>query len=302
MIKDENNNTVTIQSTPLPISKSKTFTTLIDGATIGTILIIFVSVAMLYLTSISMNIDMSLKDFGYEAIILYIFTITINFLSRSIAKRKGRETKAYKKAYEIVEKLENEIIEKGYRGKETDYCQNWEEEELRAVRKSILSSAGVDIDDFENTYIKYSMEELKAKIQEFNLTKFQLEVIKKAKRVKRLNYNARYLSTSLKIGKRVSPSGEINVVTLERFRTVQYLVTAFVGVCVSASLALDIQADPTFGTVVLCIIKILTILISAIAGMIGGYKLTAEKEVAELTRKAAEQKNFIIWCENKTAL
>lgn len=146
------------------------------------------------------------------------------------------------------------------------------------------------------------MEELKAKIQEFNLTKFQLEVIKKAKRVKRLNYNARYLSTSLKIGKRVSPSGEINVVTLERFRTVQYLVTAFVGVCVSASLALDIQADPTFGTVVLCIIKILTILISAIAGMIGGYKLTAEKEVAELTRKAAEQKNFIIWCENKTAL
>jgi len=36
--------------------------------------------------------------------------------------------------------------------------------------------------------------------------------------------------------------------------------------------------------------------------MICGYKLTAEKEVAELTRKAAEQKNFINWCENKTAL
>ena len=41
----------------------------------------------------------------------------------------------------------------------------------------------------------------------------------------------------------------------ERFRTVQYLVTAMLGVCVSAPLALDIIVNPTFGTVVMCKIK-----------------------------------------------
>lgn len=36
----------------------------------------------------------------------------------------------------------------------------------------------------------------------------------------------------------------------------------------------------------------------AVAGMIGGYRLTAEMETTELLRKAAEQKNFIIWCSD----
>ena len=33
--------------------------------------------------------------------------------------------------------------------------------------------------------------------------------------------------------------------------------------------------------------------------MLGGYKLTVDMETAELTRKAAEQKNFIKWCDDK---
>ena len=100
----------------------------------------------------------------------------------------------------------------------------------------------------------------------------------------------------MKTGRRVSPAEVINTAKYENFRTVQYLFTALIGVCISASIALDIISEPTFGTVVMCIIKILTILISAVAGMIGGYRLTAEMETTELLRKAAEQKDFIIWC------
>ena len=283
------------QSRP-KLFKNKSFTGLLDGMTITTVIIIFISVAMLYLTNITVNVNMSWKDFGYEAIILYIFTVTINFLSRSVAKRKGRETKAHKAAYELVAQQETEIIEKGLRGKEGEYCREWETEELKFTRKTILSSAKVDLEDFENTYLRYSNKELELKREEFGLTEYQLKIIKKAKRVKRLKYDERYLSTNLRIGKRVSPDGVINTAKYEGIRTVQYLLTAFIGVCVSASLALEIISNPTFGTVVMCIIKILTILISAVVGMIGGYKLTAEMETAELTRKAVEQKNFLIWC------
>ncbi len=280
------------------IFKNKSFTSLLDGMTVTTVIIIFVSVAMLYLTNISVNIDMSWKDFGYEAIILYIFTVAINFLSRSVAKRKGRETKAHKEAYELVAQQESEIIEKGLRGREAGYCREWEREELKFARKTLLSSANVSLEEFENKYLCYSDKELELKREEFGLTEYQLKIIKKAKRIKRLKYDERYLSASLKTGRRVSPDGEINTAKYEGIRTVQYLLTAFIGVCVSASLALEIISNPTFGTVVMCIIKILTILISAVVGMIGGYKLTAEMETAELNRKAVEQKNFLIWCEN----
>ena len=101
----------------------------------------------------------------------------------------------------------------------------------------------------------------------------------------------------MKVRRRVSPTGEINTSQYEKLHTLKYLFTAFAGVCVSASLALDVIANPTFGTVVMCVIKIVTILISAVCGMMGGYKLTAELETAELLRKAVEQKNFIKWCE-----
>ncbi len=288
--------------TPVPERRirPRTFAGLLDGLTISTIIIIFVSVALLYLTNISVDLNMSWKDFGYEAVILYIFTVTINFLARSVAKRKGRETDAHKKAFYLLESLENEIIESGLRGSESDYCRAWEEEELHAVRKSVLSSANVDITAFEQTYLKYSNRELKARQKELCLTDFQLKTIKKAKRIKRLRYNERYLSASLKVGHRIAPDGEINTNKYETFRTLNYLFTALAGVCVSASIALDIIADPTFGTIVMCVIKIITILISAISGMIGGYRLTAEMETEELSRKAVEQKNFLIWCrENK---
>lgn len=278
--------------------KPKTFAGMIDAATISTVIFLFVAVVLLYLTNISVDMDMSLKEFGYEAVILYIFTVTINFLTRSIAKRKGREVKAHVEAYEKVELLENEIIDKGLRGLEREYCRSWEEQELKDARKRLLSSAGVDIEKFETIYLTYSKGELIAKCEELGLTGFQLKTVLKAKKIKRLHYDERYLSASLKTGRRVSPTGGLNTARFERVRTVQYLLTAFAGVCVSASLVLDIIAEPTFGTVVMCIIKLVTILISAIAGMIGGYKLTAEMQTQELLRKAVEQQNFIKWCES----
>lgn len=285
---------------PVPVvfkrSGSKTFARLLDGVTITTILLIFVSVALLYLTDISLNMNMSWKDFGYEAIILYIFTVAINLLARSVAKRRGRETKQYENAQQAVTANENEIINKGLRGLERDYCRRWEEEELHDAREKVLSSARINVDTFESEYLKYNAKELKAKQKELSLTDYQLKVIRKAKRIRRLRFDEKYLSASLKEGHRVSPIDEINATKYERVHTIKYLVTAFAGVCLSASLALEVIADPTFATVVKCVIKIITIIVSSVAGMINGYKLTAEMETAELQRKAVEQKNFIKWC------
>ncbi len=280
---------------------SKTFTRMLDGVTITTILLIFVSVALLYLTNISVDMNMSWKDFGYEAVILYIFTVAINLLARSVAKRRGRETKPYEAARKAVNDNEDEIISKGLRGMERDYCRTWEEAELRDSREKVLSSVRLSVDVFESEFIKYSNKELKAKQQELGLTDYQLKVIRKAKRIRRLRFDEKYLSANMKVRRRVSPTGEINTSQYEKLHTLKYLFTAFAGVCVSASLALDVIANPTFGTVVMCVIKIVTILISAVCGMMGGYKLTAELETAELLRKAVEQKNFIKWCERLNA-
>lgn len=219
-------------------------------------------------------------------------------LSRSVAKRRGRETKPHVQAQEAVSNNESEIIEKGLRGLERSYCRKWEEEELHDSREKVLSSARISVSTFENEYLKYSDKELKSKQAELGLTDYQLKIIRKAKRIRRLRFDEKYLSANLKEQRRVSPTGEINSAKYERIHTIKYLLTAFAGVCISASLALEVISNPTYGTVVMCIIKIITILISAVAGMIGGYKLTTELETAELYRKAAEQKNFIKWCES----
>ncbi len=133
---------------------------------------------MLYLTNISIDLNMSLKDFGYEAAILYIFTMKINFLSRSVAKRKGWETGAHKKAFDLVEKFGNEIIEKGLRGQEGEYCRNLKDDELRFTRQAVLSFAGINLEDFESTYLMYSNRELLGKKEELGFTEYQLKTIR----------------------------------------------------------------------------------------------------------------------------
>ena len=293
MIKEENP-----QNLPaLRPVRNKTFAGLLDGLTLTVAGVLIVVIFMVYMTQVSFNSSIDWKDAGFEGGLMYICTVSFYLLLRSYSSRKGRSIDAYVKAAERIERNNDTIVQKGYARYTHEYCRAWEEEELNGAREHVLADAGIKLAEFNDSFCKYSKKELREKFPE--LTEFQLKIILRAKRIKRLEYDESYLSVYDKHGRRCAPSGGFTTRKMKRVQLVQTLVTTALTSSLSISMVLNIVTDPSFATVVMCLVKIVTILGCGVWGMIGGYNMSSVREVEEMGAKADEQERFIVHCENR---
>ncbi len=278
--------------------RQRAFQDFVDGITLTVVGILLIVIFMVSMTNIAFNADIDLKDFGTQVFVLYFCTVSVNLLLRSYGRRKGRGTQPWKDAKKRVEENNEQILSLGFSGLIFDYCRQWENKELESVQLRILSCAGIGLSEFKEKYMKYSARELRENFPD--LTKLQIKLIRKAARAKRLRYNERYLEVAEKRNRaRVSPSGAYTSTEVTIFQTIKVIVSALVTSLFSASLVLEIIAEPTFATVVACFVKIVMLLIFSAYGLVNGYQLTSTREPEEMNVKANEQKRFMQWCEEK---
>ena len=274
---------------------NKAFASFVDAITLTVVGILVVVIILLYLTEISFNTGVNLLEFGFQSRVLYLASISIYFLLRSFARRKGRLTEGWQKAYKRIEKLNDTIVESGAARRIPEYCRAWEDEELDGSRERILADVGISLDDFKSKYLKYSKRELKKEYPD--LTKFERGVIHKAKRLKRLNYSTSYLSVNNSYGLRKAPNQYISTRTIEIFNGVQKAVTMLFTAAFGVTLCVNLVSEPTLATVVMCFVKVIIVLISGAIGMAGGYNISSVKAVDEMNNKIDEQRRFLKWCK-----
>jgi len=277
--------------------RQRAFQDFVDGITLTVVGILLVVIFMVSMTNIAFNAEIDLKDFGTQVFVLYFCTVSVNLLLRSYGRRKGRGTQQWKDAKQKVEENNERILSLGFSGRIFEYCRKWETEELEGVQMRILSCVGISIIDFREKYVKYSARELREHFPD--LTQLQIKHIRKAARAKRLRYNEHYLEVAEKRNRaRVSPSGGYTSNEVTVFQTIKVIISALVTSLFSASLVLEIIAEPTFATVVACFVKIIMLMIFSAYGLVNGYSLTSAREPEEMAIKANEQKRFIQWCES----
>lgn len=278
-----------------PLRKSRAFSDFVDALTLTVVGILIVVIFMVYMTQVSFNSKIDWKDVGFEGVLMYACTVSVFLLLRSFSRRKGKRTDKYNLAVERIEKNNSRIVAEGYAGRTAEYCHDWEDRELDIARERVLSEAGIKLNEFIGRYCKYGKRELISKCPD--LSEFQIKTIIRAKKIKRLKYDESYLSINDRNGRRISPSGGLNTKTVIRLQTIQTLITTAIASLFSVSMTLDIIANPSFATVVTCLVKIVILLCSGTWGMVGGYNMSAVREVAELGAKADEQERFMKWCE-----
>lgn len=293
-IRTDNNEFAPRENTFERIKNSKNFASFIDGITLSAVGILIIVIGMLYFTQVGVNTGMSIADVGYECAILYGATVAIYLLLRSFARRKGKSTQGYMAACEKVEKNCARILRENIAYKAIQYCREWEERELENTRSRLLAAVKITIDDFNKLYLKYTVGEIKKMHTE--LTKTELKAIRAAKRVKVLKFNENYLSVAYGSNRRRSPSQYMTTATMEKLTVVRVVITTAITSVFGVTLALQLIADFSFATVVMCLVKIMIIAISGVIGMAGGYNMTAVKAVDEMKYKAGEQEAFIRWC------
>ena len=269
------------------------FSDFVDGITLSVVAILVAVILMMYLTDVSFRSDFSIKEFGFAAAVMYACTVSIYILLRSFSGRRGKRTKDYIDVCAAIENNANTIIEKGYARYASNYCRNWEKEELDNAREQVLCEVGISVNEYNATFCKYSKKEIERRYP--HLSEAQKKAIETARKIKRLKYNERYLSVSEAHGRRRSPSGGFTVAWENRIKYAQIIITSAISSVFSATIAFEIISDPTFATVVACLVKIVIVLGFGAWGMIGGYNMTAVKEVAEKKERVAEQNRFIKW-------
>lgn len=275
--------------------KNRNFSSLIDGITLSVAAILIIVIFMMYLTEVSFNGNINWKDVSFSGLLMYICTVSFYFLLRSFSGRKGRQTPNHLNAQARIEQNNDKIVQNGYAARTREYCRAWEDAELDSARSHVLADAGIKLADFKNEYCKYTAHELVSAYPD--LTEYQRETIIRAKRIKRLRYDESYLTVYDKHGRRKSPSGGFTTRSMKRVQTLQTLITTALSSTFSVYMALDIIANPSFATVVMCLVKIVIILGCGAWGMIGGWNMSSVREVEELGAKADEQERFIKWCE-----
>lgn len=294
MIKENQSKPAPTQTAPKTRMK-RIFEDYLNGISISVVCILIAFIFMAYMTNITAQTEIDLKDVGIQTALLYLSTVSINFILRSYGMRKGRRTEAWDKASEAVEKNNGDILLKGFTPRASTYCREWENAELDERRNTILQSVGITLDDYTKLYSKYTAKELR---EHYSITEIQIKAIVKARRQKRLRYNEAYLTARANVeGRRTSPSGGLKVRTITRIQAAKTILSAALSSVFAVGLLADLIIDPSFATLVMCFFKVAVTLIFGFLGLHSGFVLTSEKEVAEMNDKADAQTAFMQWCE-----
>lgn len=273
----------------------RSFSDYLDISIIIMIIAMFVTIVFTFLVDFIFESDIDWKDITVNTVIVSACTIAIYLLLRTYAMRKGRKTKAWTEAFTRLNERGKSLISNNLARHISEYCRNWEEEQLYSEIKSIISPVGISLDDFKNKYAKYSKREIKEHCPD--LTEYQYKTILKAKRVKRPRFNERYFYVNSSVNKSRSPSDALSTKQLNRFATGRIILTTIITSLVSAALLRDIIIDFSLASIIKCLVKIAIIIFFGVIGMVGGYSFTAVKESSEMNAKSDEIEVFLKWCE-----
>lgn len=256
---------------------------------------ILVVVVLAYLTEITFQGEINWQEQGANAVLLVVCSVSVTVILRKWGIMKGEDAQEHVEAIHLVERNVGKIIEGHNSGRAAEYCKTWEEDDYEQTVSRVLSAYNITFEKFKEVRI-FEKSELQTKYPSFS--KSQVKAILSAKKIKRLKYSEDFILTAInRKEKRCSPSAELTTDQRNAIMTVQNIILSIILSIVMVSFAVDIISDPTLATVVSCLLKVITIILSGIWAAYSGYNLTANIDTERLKRQATEQERFIAFCE-----
>ena len=261
-------------------------------AAVGAILVI---VVMAYMTHIAFGTEIDWREQGANAVLLAVCSVAVTIILRSWGIMKGEENPERIKALAEVEKHIKEIESKRFGGRAAEYCRWWENDEYERTVTAYLDAFNLTLSQFKTMRI-YDKKEIQSKYPA--LSKVQIDAVITAKKIKKLRYSESFMVTTSKQKEhRAAPSQGLSTEQSNAIMTAQNIITSILMSIVMVSFSVEVIADPSLATVVSCLLKVITILLSGLGGAYGGYNLTAKTERKRLENQAREQQSFIAYCE-----
>lgn len=280
---------------PERIKKERNFSEYLDASIIVIIAVLFIAIGCTFFIEFVFGAEINWAEISANSVSICACTIAIYLLLRSYAMRKGRKMPEWQEAHKRLTERGAEIIKHNRARLIPKYCREWESDRLDNDIENVLVLCGITLEEYRTLYAKYSDKELKEKYPE--LTEYQVKLISRAKRIKRLRFDERYFYVNaVKRRLRRSPSGEPDSKQVNRLATARIALTSILTSVISATFLYDVIFNFSAESVVKCVIKLAITVFFGALGMIGGYNHAAVRETSEMLRKADDIQDFLNWC------
>ena len=255
--------------------------------------ILFVAVAVFF-TDVKMTDIKALTELSLTIAILWFCGYSIYFVTFDMGEKTAKKQKAYTEALTAYNSEKKTVKQSELKR----YCEEYRTDELVYMRKSIVTSeGGIDYNTYEKEYLGKNKKELMQFMQNSSencLTKQQIKAIVTANRLKPITLKAEHVLQEDKGTVRRSPlarSPKTTKTWVTVKKTFSSTVLAFFGGSVAFSLILDFS----WATVVACLFKLLTIIVSACFGYKAGYNIIVDDTIKYITSQTDFLKGHAQW-------
>ncbi len=261
--------------------------------TIFSILVVAVAV---FFTDVKLSDIKAITELSLTIAILWFCGYSIYFVTFDMGEKSAKMQKAYEDVL-VAYTTEKTTVKQS---KLKEYCEWYITEELLSVRKSIVTDeAGIEYTDYEKKYLGKNKKELINFLQKDDdnatcLSKQQIKAIVMANRLKPINLKAEHILQEDKGNGRRAPLAR-SPKNKKTWLTVKKTFSSIVLAVLGGSIAFSLILDFSWATVVACLFKLLTIVVSACFGYKAGYNIVVDDTINYITSQTDFLKGYAQW-------
>lgn len=283
----------TVKNEITVVKKAPTQKTVNSILIVAAAIIFIVVIFSYFVEDLNIFADLTLNELTSGALWVCVGCFSISEIIKKIAINRAKLTNEYLTAKKQTEEEFAYYSKIGALKYADEYCREYERELLKDSRTRLLSSVGIEYDEYESKYLAKSTLYLRKTYK--GLSAKQLWMIHKANRVKQVAYNPDFLRTTVKVRKNIAPSSAHDSDKKNMINTITSFFTSIGSGIFAFTIARDLVVSFTVASMIEAAIKVAVIIMSSAFRASFGWTLITDTEVSRLRLQSAESKECIKW-------
>ncbi len=208
--------------------------------------------------------------------------------------RAGRNSAVFTEQKGKHDTIKKRVIDDKKQVRLLEFCRYYIAEELKNTRDIILANEGLKYEDYQSKWVGKCEEEL---LSDKTLTKMQVKAIVKANGIKPIKLTPDMILKRGRGGGKRNPLG-IKPESKKLFYYISKFITTVVTSIFTGIIVFDVIAQPSWSTIVACLLKLLPIVLNGFMGYKMGYENIAVDTVNYMADQIDLLEQFLQYTDN----
>lgn len=240
----------------------------------------------------------NLRNMSEQALWVFAGIYIIGELLKVVFINRARESLAYKDAKKRARAALKKLEDKKYSSRVKEYCRHYEDALFKQKRCVVLAKGNIKLETFESKYVALSTREIKKRYPEDNLSKAQYVAIAKANTVKREIYAPEFLTSTITMNRRCTPSAQFNAPLRNRINSASALLIGLASSFAAINFGEGLEFAFSSSIVVSVIVRLVVLIFGIALKIIFATSLVFDTEIPRFELQILEVNECIAYAES----